>query len=58
MGGMVCPVGLAAISFIDTMGFVMSYTSWDAALACERDHLVKLRHTPEARAKLDAFLKK
>jgi enoyl-CoA hydratase/carnithine racemase len=31
---------------------------WDAALACERDHLVKLRHTPEARAKLDAFLKK
>ncbi len=31
---------------------------WDAAIACERDHLVKLRHTPEARAKLDAFLKK
>lgn len=31
---------------------------WDAAVACERDHLVKLRHTPEARAKLDAFLKK
>ena len=31
---------------------------WDAAVACERDHLVKLRHTPEARAKLDGFLKK
>ena len=31
---------------------------WDAALACERAHLVALRHTPEARAKLDAFLKK
>jgi 3-hydroxyacyl-CoA dehydrogenase/enoyl-CoA hydratase/3-hydroxybutyryl-CoA epimerase len=31
---------------------------WDAAIACERDHLVKLRHTPEARAKLDGFLKK
>ena len=31
---------------------------WDAAVACERAHLVKLRHTPEARAKLDAFLKK
>ncbi len=31
---------------------------WDAALACERAHLVKLRHTPEARAKLDAFLKR
>ena len=31
---------------------------WDAAVACERAHLVRLRHTPEARAKLDAFLKK
>ena len=31
---------------------------WDAAVACERAHLVKLRHTPEARAKLDGFLKK
>ena len=31
---------------------------FDAAVACEREHLVKLRHTPEARAKLDAFLKK
>jgi hypothetical protein len=31
---------------------------WDAAVACERAHLVKLRHTLEARAKLDAFLKK
>jgi hypothetical protein len=31
---------------------------WDAAIACERAHLVKLRHTPEARAKLDGFLKK
>lgn len=31
---------------------------WDAAVACERAHLVALRHTPEARAKLDAFLKK
>jgi len=31
---------------------------WEAAIACEREHLVKLRHTPEARAKLDGFLKK
>jgi len=31
---------------------------WSAAVARERDHLVALRHTPEARAKLDAFLKK
>jgi enoyl-CoA hydratase/carnithine racemase len=31
---------------------------WDAAIACERAHLVQLRHTPEARAKLDGFLKK
>jgi hypothetical protein len=31
---------------------------WDAAVACERAHLVRLRHTPEARAKLDGFLKK
>ncbi len=31
---------------------------WDAALECERSHLVQLRHTPEARAKLDSFLKR
>ena len=31
---------------------------WNAAIECERNHLVKLRHTPEARAKLDAFLKR
>ncbi len=31
---------------------------WDAAIASERAHLVKLRHTEEARAKLDGFLKK
>jgi hypothetical protein len=29
---------------------------WDAAVAAERAHLVRLRHTPEARAKLTAFL--
>ena len=31
---------------------------WDAAVAAERAHLVRLRHTPEARAKLTAFLSK
>lgn len=31
---------------------------FDAGVAAEQDHLVRLRHTPEARAKLDAFLKK
>jgi enoyl-CoA hydratase/carnithine racemase len=31
---------------------------WDAAVAAERAHLVRLRHTPEARAKLTAFLTK
>ena len=31
---------------------------WDAAVAAERAHLVRLRHTPEARAKLAAFLTK
>jgi hypothetical protein len=31
---------------------------WDAAIAAERAHLVRLRHTPEARAKLTAFLSK
>ncbi|MSR40907.1 MAG: hypothetical protein EXS10_03280 [Phycisphaerales bacterium] len=31
---------------------------WNAAIECEREHLVKLRHTSEARAKLDAFLKR
>lgn len=29
---------------------------WNAAVAAERAHLVRLRHTPEARAKLQAFL--
>ena len=33
-------------------------TGWDAAVAAERAHLVHLRHTPEARAKLSAFLTK
>lgn len=32
--------------------------SWSAATAAERRLLVGLRHTPEAREKLDAFLKK
>jgi hypothetical protein len=31
---------------------------WDAAVAAERAHLVRLRHTPAARAKLGAFLSK
>ncbi|MBL9141481.1 MAG: enoyl-CoA hydratase/isomerase family protein [Phycisphaerae bacterium] len=31
---------------------------WTAAVAAERAHLVRLRHTPEARAKLQAFLSK
>ncbi len=33
-------------------------SDWHAAIACERAHLTSLRHTSEARAKLDAFLKK
>jgi hypothetical protein len=31
---------------------------WTDAVAAERAHLVRLRHTPEARAKLQAFLSK
>jgi len=31
---------------------------WDAAVAAERAHLVRLRRTPEARARLSAFLSK
>jgi enoyl-CoA hydratase/carnithine racemase len=31
---------------------------FDAGVAAEQGHLVRLRHTPEARAKLEAFLKK
>jgi hypothetical protein len=31
---------------------------WEAAVAAERAHLVRLRHTPAARAKLGAFLSK
>jgi hypothetical protein len=33
-------------------------SGWDAAVAAERTHLVRLRHTPAARAKLSAFLVK
>ncbi len=37
----------------------IGYTrGWEAAVAAERTHLVRLRHTPEARAKLTAFLSK
>jgi len=37
----------------------IGYTrGWDEAVAAERAHLVRLRHTPEARAKLTAFLSK
>jgi hypothetical protein len=32
--------------------------NWEAAVAAERTHLVRLRHTPAARAKLSAFLVK
>jgi len=28
---------------------------WDAACACERNHLVRLRHTPEAKKAIEAF---
>ncbi|MDZ4829589.1 MAG: enoyl-CoA hydratase/isomerase family protein [Phycisphaerae bacterium] len=31
---------------------------WERAIEAERAHLVRLRHTPEARAKLDAFFSK
>jgi enoyl-CoA hydratase/carnithine racemase len=33
-------------------------SGWNAAIAFERSHLIALRHTAEARAKLDGFLKK
>jgi enoyl-CoA hydratase/carnithine racemase len=37
----------------------VGYTrGWVAAVAAEQAHLVRLRHTPEARAKLTAFLSK
>jgi hypothetical protein len=37
----------------------MGLTSgWDAAVGAERAHLVRLRHTAAARAKLAAFLTK
>ena len=37
---------------------IVARAAWDAAVAAERAHLVRLRHTPEARAKLGAFLTK
>ncbi len=31
---------------------------WSAALQCERDHLVNLRHTPPAQEAITAFFNK
>ena len=47
----------AAIAVIDAVQAGLS-EGFDAAVAREQQHLVDLRHTPEARAKLDAFLKR
>jgi len=51
------PLKLQLLDFLDAVRTGLTQ-GWDAALACERAHLVALRHTPEARARLDAFLKK
>ena len=62
--------GLAAIPFVRPQASAASGIAvidavqvglkdgFDAAVAREQVHLVDLRHTPEARAKLDAFLKR
>ena len=48
---------VAAIAVIDAVNAGIS-GGFDAAVEREQQHLVDLRHTPEARAKLDAFLKR
>ena len=47
----------AAIAVLDAVQAGLS-GGFDAAVEREQIHLVDLRHTPEARAKLDAFLKR
>ncbi len=47
----------AAIAVIDAVNAGLAQ-GFDAAVEREQQHLVDLRHTPEARSKLDAFLKR
>jgi enoyl-CoA hydratase/carnithine racemase len=47
----------AAIAVIDAVQVGLN-EGFDAAVAREQQHLVDLRHTPEARARLSAFLKR
>lgn len=47
----------AAIAVIDAVNAGLA-SGFDAAVEREQQHLVDLRHTPEARSKLDAFLKR
>ncbi len=47
----------ASIAVLDAIGAGLK-NGFDAAVASEQKHLVALRHTPEARAKLEAFLKR
>jgi predicted small metal-binding protein len=51
------PASPHADACFDCVGIGMS-RGWEAAVAAERAHLVRLRHTREARAKLTAFLAK
>lgn len=49
--------GEAADAVLDAVRIGLA-TGWTDAIAAERRHLVRLRHTPAARAKLEAFLTK
>ncbi len=47
----------AALAVVDAVEVGLR-DGWNAAVDAERRHLIRLRHTPEARAKLEAFFAK
>ncbi|MFN0133258.1 MAG: enoyl-CoA hydratase/isomerase family protein [Phycisphaerales bacterium] len=51
------PTTAAASAVADAVDVGLA-RGWMAALECERRHLIRLRHTPEARAALEAFFSK
>lgn len=53
----VIPASPATLAVLDAVD-VGARSGWSAAIAAERAHLIRLRHTPEARAKLEAFFAK
>jgi hypothetical protein len=51
------PSSAAAQAVVDAVEIGIR-DGWHKAVDAERRHLIRLRHTPEARAKLEAFFAK